>query len=315
MEEGKAEKTSLLRERLSRSSRSPLVYYSSLAVTSLVLLVTFVVNILSSLPNATEFGFANGTGNVSDEFYLQVTPAGWTFSIWGIIYTWQALWVVYSWTFICRSSTPRTVSWIAMLLYTFTNVNNIIWIYMWGNKLPQVSFPFSILMWLPLIAAASVQAVHIHHMTSLMDSGLWRIDLWIGRLLVINGIAIYASWLTAATILNLGIVLQYFLEASPVTASSIGAWLLTVEIVAYFALENTLLNKYTRYIFIVYPVFIWALSGILSAHWGVHDPNSNPMITLLLLLLVITFFILRIIKWIYYIVKYWRSTGYTLMEK
>jgi hypothetical protein len=35
-------------------------------------------------------------GDQSDKYYLEVTPAGWTFSIWGFIYAWQAAWVLYS---------------------------------------------------------------------------------------------------------------------------------------------------------------------------------------------------------------------------
>ncbi len=33
--------------------------------------------------------FPKSTGNISDTFYTDITPAGWTFSIWGFIYTWQ----------------------------------------------------------------------------------------------------------------------------------------------------------------------------------------------------------------------------------
>ena len=42
----------------------------------------------------------------------------------------------------------------------------------------------------------------------------YKIDLWITRLLVPNGLVIYATWLTAATHINLGIVLQYFANVS-----------------------------------------------------------------------------------------------------
>lgn len=33
--------------------------------------------------------FPAPTGNISDKFYIEITPAGWVFSIWGFIYTWQ----------------------------------------------------------------------------------------------------------------------------------------------------------------------------------------------------------------------------------
>ena len=55
--------------------------------------------------------YQSDTGNISDVYSTQITPAGWAFSIWGVIYTWQALWLLYAWTFvfreICISNYPR----------------------------------------------------------------------------------------------------------------------------------------------------------------------------------------------------------------
>lgn len=33
--------------------------------------------------------FINTTGGVSDQYSIEITPSGWTFSIWGVIYFWQ----------------------------------------------------------------------------------------------------------------------------------------------------------------------------------------------------------------------------------
>ena len=35
--------------------------------------------------------FHSNTGNISDKYYLEITPAGWAFSIWGIIYAYQVI--------------------------------------------------------------------------------------------------------------------------------------------------------------------------------------------------------------------------------
>ena len=271
-------------------------YIASLAVATAVLLVVFVINGLAAAPNAQDYGFENNTVQVSNKFYLQVTPAGWTFAIWGIIYAWQTLWILYAWSFIFRPQSPKTVSWIALLLYTCNNVSNIVWVYLWGYNLPQVAFPFIILMWGFLVAALSVEAVHIYKLTPIMQTRLrYKVDLWISRLLVTNGIAIYVTWLTTATLINLGIVLQYFGDVDSGTTGTIVLWLLSIVVLAYFALENAILDRFTRFIFIVYLVFIWALSGVLSAHWGQEDPNTNPVLTLLLLILVIVLLIARVV--------------------
>ena len=139
MEEKDIEKqTDVKQEKITVFSRA--VEIACLTVTTIVLLVVFITNGLST---GNFGGFANGTAEVSDMFYLQITPAGWTFSIWSIIYTWrQVLWLLYAWSFVFRPSTPRTVSWISLLLYTCADIGNIIWIFVWVTttlRLPSLS--------------------------------------------------------------------------------------------------------------------------------------------------------------------------------
>jgi len=40
--------------------------------------------------------FYNTIGGLSDKYYLDVTPAGWAFSIWGVIYLWLGISIVFS---------------------------------------------------------------------------------------------------------------------------------------------------------------------------------------------------------------------------
>lgn len=46
--------------------------------------------------------FHSSTGNVSAHYETDITPAGWTFSIWGVIYTWLTLMVIYITTYVFR---------------------------------------------------------------------------------------------------------------------------------------------------------------------------------------------------------------------
>ena len=290
MEENYIEKQSEEQQKISVFSRVWEIV--CLSVTTIVLLVMYITNGLSS---GTFEVFTNSTAEVSNMFYLQITPTGWTVSILGIIYTWQALWLLYAWSFVFRPSTPRTVSWITLLLYSCGNICNIIWIFVWGNNYPQVAFPFIFFIWAFLVAAISVETYHLNKVSPVMLSKKkYKIDLWITRLLVPNGLVIYATWLTTASHINLGIVLQYYANVSAITAGATMLWLLSALTIIYFALENTVLDRYARFIFMVYPVLIWALSGVMSAHWGKEDPDTNPVLTLLLLLLSIGLLIARI---------------------
>ena len=111
------------------------------------------------------------------------------------------------------------------------------------------------------------------------------IDVWATWILVINGIAIYATWLTIATLFNLGIVVQYYGDFSAVNTGTLCLSLLTVEVIVYFILENTVLDCFAHYVLIVYPFIVWVLAAILSAHWNQEDNNRNPIFTLVLIIL------------------------------
>lgn len=290
-------------EKMSSSRRvlSAVLEFSSLSVATVLLLATFVVNILSGVSNAQDLGFKNGTGNISDLYPTQITPAGWTFSIWGVIYAWQCLWIIYAWSFAFRPMQTHTIPWTTFLFYAFSSVCNITWIYVWGNEYPQVAFPFIFLLALSLYVAVGFAAVHLYRVSPKLraqqGSFLRRMEPLIAQVLVVNGIGIYATWLTLATLVNFGIVLQYFADLGAATTGTLMLSILTVEVLAYFALENTILDRYARYVFIVYPVLMYSIAGILSKQWGI-DERQNPIFALVLEVLVCLLFIARIVLWV-----------------
>ena len=65
-------------------------------------------------------------------FLMQVTPAGFTFAIWGVIFLWQGLWVAYAWSFLCRPNAYRTINTGVYIGFTAVNALNITWLFVWG---------------------------------------------------------------------------------------------------------------------------------------------------------------------------------------
>ncbi len=267
-----------------------------LLLTTIILGFTFLTNILSNVQGA---GFRNGTGEISDIFYTQITPAGWTFAVWGVIYTCQVIWIVYGWSFVFRPATPRAISFVTYIFYGFANLCNITWIYLWGNLYAQVAFGLIFLFSISLYATVIAQAIHLYRETTALSSTKkFMIDLYLSRIIVLNSVAIYACWLTAATQLNFVILLVYYCGVDATTGGTVGLSILLVAILVYFILENTILDRFARFVFVVYPLFIWAFSGIVSAQWGVEEDNRNAIFTVVLLVLCIVLFIARIILWI-----------------
>ena len=273
--------------------RSSVLYFSTLGLASLLMIAEIIVGILSSLNNADDFGFKNTTGNISDEYPTQITPAGWTFSIWGVIYIWQVLWLTYAWSFAIRPAQPRTIPWTTCAFHAFSSACTIVWSYVWCNDYPQVAFPVIVLIALALYLAEGFAAVYLYEQSSKIS----KMEKAVANVLVINGIGIYCTWLTVATLANFAIVLQYFAGVDAVTTGTAMLSVLSAEVLVYFALQMAILDKYVRYLFVVYPTLIFSLAGILAEQWGDED-RQNPIFALVLEVVVCLLLIPTIVSWI-----------------
>ena len=265
----------------------------SLVATTIVLLVTFIINGLSG--SGDGYGFKNGTGEVSDIYYTQITPAGFTFIIWGFIYTWQTLWIIYAWTFTCRPNAKRTIYFGAYLSYAVVNCFNITWIYLWGNLL--VGSALAILFLINFFQYLTI-AIIAYYLTKVEESAT-KVDLWLTRVLPLNGVIFYGTWTTIASLINFAIVLEYNDGVSATDSGTVSLVLLTVIVLLYFTLENTILDRFARYVFAVYPVVIWALIGVLSKQWNRDDENRrNQIYGLVLLIVVIIIAVVRVVLFV-----------------
>ena len=90
------------------------------------------------------------------------------------------------------------------------------------------------------------------------------------RILVLNGLVAFSAWTTFVTLLNLGTVLQEKAGVHVDTSSTIILSLLGSIVFSYFLLENTILDRFLRHIFMVYPVMIWCLVGVMVQHWSLE---------------------------------------------
>ena len=260
-------------------------------VNTILYVLLLVFNYYASRPNEGPFRhlFGNATtGEVSNDFYIEITPAGWAFSIWGLIYLWQTAWIIYSLTSLCTKSTTDVISPILLLIYAVSNVVNIGWLIVWSRELIQVSsvllFTIAFLLYATLIR--SYMSVNIKTDT------VSKRDFVLTQVLVNNGLALYATWCTIASLLNLAMALAYYHGVDQDVASTISLVILAVEVIVWFALENTILDKYVRYTLTIYSVVIWALSASINKNW--NPAKRNSIISVVLLSLACTLLVVRI---------------------
>jgi benzodiazapine receptor len=135
------------------------------------------------------------TGGVSDRFPTLVTPAGYAFIIWGIIYVFLAGFIVYQ-GLPSQARNPRLqrIGW----LFILSSAANIAWIFLWHYNV----FAATLVAMFTLLG--SLISIYL-----LLDIGLARasfVEQW-----VVNApFSIYLAWITVAAIVNVAVVLTVF---------------------------------------------------------------------------------------------------------
>ncbi|KAF5892143.1 uncharacterized protein DAT39_018142 [Clarias magur] len=113
----------------------------------LALLVYITALVINGLAGAGKGPFLHSTGNVSALYETEITPAGWTFSIWGIIYSWLLLMHIYFLSCICRRTTtgwmycsPALPPYGFFISWMINMLLNIIWLLLWDRKFAVENF-------------------------------------------------------------------------------------------------------------------------------------------------------------------------------
>ncbi|XP_046331298.2 uncharacterized protein LOC124114661 [Haliotis rufescens] len=253
-------------------------------INAVVFVGLLVLNYLAGDPSNSGGLFIHGIGNVSAIYNLEVTPAGATFAIWGVIYLWQFLWIIYSLVAICRSTPDGPVYTTPMLLpvgffitYILNMITNGVWLFLWDREYVIASVFVLLATSVTLYVCIGISYRFLQWNILYLSEHGRTYDVYLVRYVVQNGLGIYAAWVTIATLLNLGAVLEYKLE-NPLDSSTtalIILSLLSVEVVVFVALDLSVLYQYSRYIFTPYLVVVVALVGIIAKNW---DPLKSSSI-------------------------------------
>ena len=190
------------------------------------------------------------TGDVSANYPILVTPAPFTFSIWGVIYLALAVFVVYQALPAGRTANLNRVRQLFVLSCAF----NIGWLLAWHNLL----IPLSQLLMFGLLATLIGIYVHLRRNRELKE-GTSR---WLTRI----PFSLYLGWISVATLANLGVLLYDW--GLLVDATYDFSWALLA--LAILTLVNLwILGARGDVVFAA--VAVWASVGILAADLGVSS--------------------------------------------
>jgi len=219
------------------------------------ILVTIAVN---ALANVLPLNGLN-TGEISDRFDVYFVPAGYVFSIWGLIYIGLLAYGIFQ-ALPSQSDNPRLriTGWWAVL----SGVANSAWIFLWHYE----QFPLTILAMLVLLASLIVIYLRLGTGRTEAPAG----EKWAVRL----PFSIYLGWITVATAANATSLLDYlnwngFGLPPEIWMSIVLAAVLLIAALMNFTRRDTAYSL----------VLLWALAGISIKHTGVSAVSIPTWIT------------------------------------
>ena len=252
--------------------------------------------------------FLNSTEEVADTYYLEIAPARWTYAILVVIYAWQASWLAYALSTICRRSlggflymVPNVWPPALFLIFMANNACNVTWLFLWDRHYIGLALIPMLLSTCSLLAAICFSCNRLYHYSGVyMKEGL-RKDIWAIRILCHNGLACYAAWALYTSLINIAMVLSYRFGVPQDVTSTMALAILGVILFLWFALDNFVLDKWVRYIVTPYLVIFVALEGSIYRNWDPTGRNSIFMAVLmatagLLIIIKIIIMIWRFIR-------------------
>ena len=219
------------------------------------ILVTLVVNVLADALPINGLG----TGQISDRFHVYFVPAGYVFSIWGLIYLGLIAFAIFQ-ALPSQRENPhlrQTGWWIAL-----GGLANIAWIFLWHYE----QFPLTVIAMLVLLGTLILTYLRLGIGRSVVSAT----EKWTVRL----PFSIYLGWITVATVANITELLDYHNWNGFGIAPELWMGIVLVAVLVIAVLMN-----FNRRDVAYAAVILWALAGISVKHAGVLAVTIPTWIT------------------------------------
>jgi hypothetical protein len=187
-------------------------------------------------------------GEISNQYPTLITPAGFTFSIWGLIYVLLFGFLIYQgWNLLKKS--PEKSLLPSGIWLGISNLLNLAWIVIWCNEWLYLSAIVIVGLLISLLVLGN--RLKIGSKSNSISQYLW----------VATPIAVYIGWVTVATLVNISVLVY----DSEILTSNPALWTLAMLAVAsgiyLFLLFRQNLPQAAW-------VGVWAFTGIAASNWG-----------------------------------------------
>lgn len=211
-----------------------------LALANILLYLGMVI--INSLANILPI---NGlkTGEISDRYPNLFVPAGFTFSIWGVIYLFLLISIIYQTIYSFSNKNGKKISSSFQLLFAASLILNFLWILAWHYLLIIPSVIIMVTLLRVLVA--------LYYKTREVS----KFPYWAFK----APVELYYGWIVVATIANFtAFLVEREWSGCPFSPS---VWTIIMVVVGLL-LTVFKLEIYKAYIFA--SVFIWAYIGIIA---------------------------------------------------
>jgi benzodiazapine receptor len=208
-------------------------------------IVVFVVTVaVNGLAGGSTLLNGKTSGEISDLYPTVITPAGFTFSIWSLIYILLIVFVIFQ-----ALPRNRDQSFIRQVSFLFilSGVWNVLWLFLWHYELLTLSV---VLMFALL---ATLIAIYLR-------LGIGKSDVRLTEKLCVHvPFSVYLGWITVASITNVAAALTAVgWDGGGIEGVTWGMLVIAVALVITLAVVGT--RKDAAYGL----VLVWALAGIVA---------------------------------------------------
>ena len=218
--------------------------------------------VMNYLSNTGIFG-GQTNGDVSNKYHTLITPAGYAFSIWGLIFLGLLAFAIYQ-ALPAQRSNPRfrTVGWWVVL----NGFCNAIWSPLFNNERIGLALVVILVMLFSLViieqrllADPRAPLVTTDPDATLSELPASPMETWLARI----PFSIYFGWLTVATMLNVTV----YLKATDFNLMGLNeqTWAIAVLVVG-LVIGAILFNRFRSVAYIL--VFAWAYAAIAAEQTG-----------------------------------------------
>ena len=236
-----------------------------LLTNTLTFIFTLFINYLGGSGNY----FGNSVGDISDDFTTLITPAGYAFSIWGLIYLALIAYLIYQWIGYFKNQNDLSLI-PSGIWFIVANLSNALWIYVWVNE----QILLSVLVILVLLFSLIQLVIRLRLET--YDAPLKTIFF------VWWPICLYIGWVILATVLTLSVGIKNTGILDGIWTETGWAALVLIVATSIYALLTFYRNMREAAL-----VGAWGITAIAAKQWELNDTLSIVAVVMVGVLVVI----------------------------